>query len=147
MASLIRHGGNAHWMRPDRVYRTGVLAPMVGYQPQADVNAVAQEFSQGPARGMQLSGLGAPGPLRRLGLRIKAAIAQRQARRFMQISGLAGFGMPGGEAQMATQIAPHLAHQMAGVMHLMQGRYGSGYPATPADALVEGRLNSLYFAR
>lgn len=46
---IARHGGSSHYVRPDRVYRTGVLTPIpTGYQPQADVMAVAQEFTQGP---------------------------------------------------------------------------------------------------
>lgn len=45
---IARHGGDSHYVRPDRVYRTGVLSPIVGFQPQADVMAVAREFTQGP---------------------------------------------------------------------------------------------------
>jgi len=45
---IARHGGESHYVRPDRVYRTGVLTPIVGYQPQQDVMAVAQAFTQGP---------------------------------------------------------------------------------------------------
>jgi hypothetical protein len=52
-----RHGGGSHFMRPDRVYKTGVLSPMVGYNPGQDVQAVAYEFSTGPQSGMALSGL------------------------------------------------------------------------------------------
>ncbi len=69
---IARHGGSSHLVRPDQVYRTSVLQPIVGYQPQQDVMAVAQEFTQGPyafqagnagtmvASG--ISGLGAAGP-------------------------------------------------------------------------------------
>lgn len=141
MADLIRHGGNAHFVRPDRVIRTGVLSPLVGYQPAADVNSVAMMFTQGPARGMMLSGLRGPGPLQRLGLRIKAWVAQRKAARFMQVSGL---GMPGTASMQAMQIAPHLAAQMAGVVALMSGRYSTGYPASQADALVGRTLSNRY---
>ncbi len=42
-----RHGGASHFMRPDRVYRTGVLAPMVGYRPGPDVVSVTQAFVDG----------------------------------------------------------------------------------------------------
>lgn len=45
---IARHGGSSHYVRPDQVYRTGVLQPIVGYQPQQDVMAVAQQFTQGP---------------------------------------------------------------------------------------------------
>lgn len=141
MAEIIRHGGNAHFMRPDRVYRTSVIAPMVGYQPEADVQAVTQEFTQGPRLGMMLSGLGTPGPIQRLGLRIKAWMARKKAERFMQVSGL---GMPGPVAMQAQQIAPHLAAQMARVVDLMSGRYGTGYPAVQADAIIGRTLNNRY---
>jgi hypothetical protein len=40
-------------MRPDRVYRTGVLSPMVGYQPGMAVQAVADAFTTGPQAGLQ----------------------------------------------------------------------------------------------
>lgn len=45
-------------MRPDRVMRTSVLSPMVGYNPGRDVQAVADEFTTGPASGMTLGGFG-----------------------------------------------------------------------------------------
>ncbi len=45
-------------MRPDRVYRTSVLQPMDNYNPGMDVEAVAGEFTTGPASGMMLSGRG-----------------------------------------------------------------------------------------
>jgi hypothetical protein len=51
-----RHGGGSHFMRPDRVARTGVLQPMTGYVPGYDTQMVATEFIIGP-RGMTLSGL------------------------------------------------------------------------------------------
>lgn len=53
-----RHGGASHYMRPDRVYRTSVLSPMVDYNPGSDVEAVADAFTTGPQSGMMLSGLG-----------------------------------------------------------------------------------------
>lgn len=53
------HGDGAHYMRPDRVYRTSVLSPMIGYRPGYAVQAVAREFTMGPQSGMALSGLGA----------------------------------------------------------------------------------------
>lgn len=59
MALVVRHGGEAHVMRPDRVYRTSVLSPMMNYSPQADVQAVAYAFTQGPPLGTMLQGLGA----------------------------------------------------------------------------------------
>ena len=52
-----QHGDSSHIMRPDRVYRTSVLSPMVGYRPGYDVQRVAQEFTLGPQSGMSLGGL------------------------------------------------------------------------------------------
>ena len=51
-----RHGGGSHFLRPDRVYRTGVLAPMTGFRPGPDVQAIAADFTQGPQSGTVLSG-------------------------------------------------------------------------------------------
>lgn len=45
---IARHGGSSHYVRPDRVIRTGVIESIVGYSPQQDVMNVAQEFTQGP---------------------------------------------------------------------------------------------------
>ena len=127
-------------MRPDRVIRTGVLSPMMGYQPASDVESVAMMFTQGPRRGMMLDGTDL-GPLSRLGLRIKAWFAEKRAKQFMAVNGL---GMPGPAVMQAQQIAPHLASQMMGVMALMNGRYGTGYPATQADALIGRSLFNRY---
>jgi len=56
--SLLGGLGNApQTMRPDRVYATGVLSPMVGFRPGLDVMANAQAFTTGPNTGMTLSGL------------------------------------------------------------------------------------------
>jgi hypothetical protein len=69
---MVRHGGESHVVRPDRVYRTGVLTPIIGFQPQADVMANAAAFTLGPYAfqqgdagtmvGSGMSGLGAAGP-------------------------------------------------------------------------------------
>lgn len=53
-----QHSDSAHYLRPDRVYRTSVLAPMTGFRPGQAVQATAQSFTQGPYRGMSLSGFG-----------------------------------------------------------------------------------------
>ena len=95
-----RHGGSVHYVRPDRVVRTGVLTPIVGYQPQMDVIAVTDEFTSGPSRGMQLSGLyglGAtsPGPIKRFILRAQAFFAQKRAERMMLTGGAASGSIPG----------------------------------------------------
>jgi hypothetical protein len=53
MQVIEKHGGGSHFMRPDRVYRTGVLSPSMNYAPGQDVQAVAAEFTE---RSMDLSG-------------------------------------------------------------------------------------------
>lgn len=83
--------GSLHYVRPDRIVRTGVLSPIVGYQPQTSVIAVTQEFASGPSTGMQLSGLGFPpigqGPVavwfKTLGARIKATLNAARANQIM----------------------------------------------------------------
>lgn len=104
---IARHGEASHYMRPDRVYRTGVLAPMAGFSPQQDVMGVAAEFTQGPALFMQGDnpGLGRPpiqflgfgAPISNLGFLQKAWIkftawrTRMQAKKF-GFSGLDPFG-------------------------------------------------------
>lgn len=45
---ITRHGGSSHYVRPDAVYKTGVIQSIVGYSPQQDVMDVAAAFTQGP---------------------------------------------------------------------------------------------------
>lgn len=51
--SLLGLGDASGMVRPDRVYRTGVLTPIVGYQPGQSVQAVANAFTTGPQAGLQ----------------------------------------------------------------------------------------------
>lgn len=87
-----------HIVRPDRIVRTGVLQPIVGYQPQNAVMMVTSEFTSGPASGMQLAGLRglgfAPigqGPIatwfKTLGARIKMSINAARAGQMMLTDG------------------------------------------------------------
>lgn len=50
----MKHGIEQHLVRPDRVYATGVLTPIVGYQPGEDAQQVAARFVAG---GQGLAGL------------------------------------------------------------------------------------------
>jgi hypothetical protein len=53
------HGIEQHFVRPDRVYATGVWTPIVGYQPAEAANQVAARFvSGGQGLGMFSGGLG-----------------------------------------------------------------------------------------
>ena len=116
MSTVIRHSGASHAMRPDRVARTGVLAPIVGYQPQADVQMVAAEFTGGG-----LSGAGT-GLFQRLAARSRAWFASRGAARAMAVSTTTSSSQqPAPQqsappaspaAQQANQVAPQIAAQM-----------------------------------
>lgn len=87
--SMQRHGAELHVVRPDRVYATSVLTPIVGYNPGADVMAVAQNFtSRGydvPTAGMSLSLAGPPlNFFQRLKIRLQAAASERRARKMLK---------------------------------------------------------------
>lgn len=57
MVAVIRHGGGSHFVRPDRVTRTGVIPSMVGYNPSVDVMNVTNAFTMPPMMSPQMSGL------------------------------------------------------------------------------------------
>lgn len=50
----MKHGIEQHFVRPDRVYATSVLTPIIGYQPAADAYQVGARFVAG---GQGLAGL------------------------------------------------------------------------------------------
>lgn len=127
MALVIRHGGESHTMRPDRVYRTSVLAPMMNYSPQADVQAVAQAFTQGPPLATMLQGL--------RGLRDGDLSAWDKFK--LWLKGISPAGLvaavnnaaavesmnnpsppPGPQQQAASQVAPQMQSQMMMLMRL-----------------------------
>lgn len=138
-------------VRPDRVMRTGVLTSIYGYQPDADVQAVAQSFAYGPPSGtifasggttsIPLAGLRGPGPFARFGLWIKAKWNEGKARRFM----MNGLGAPlapqFSEGQM---IAPQIATQIQMLARLAPT--DGGGPMSAAYAAATRRLNSYYRA-
>lgn len=161
---MTRHGGASHIVRPDRVVRTGVLTPIVGYQPRADVMVVAHDFAR-PSWGMQvpagsslgappiqlmappvqlmgrrrgLFGLGEPGPIERARIWWQARRARSRARQFM----MAGLGnietnfVPA--ISMATQISPEHSGSMALVSNMTTA------PDYANAALVHRRLNAWY---
>lgn len=45
---MARHGAFQHYIRPDAVYRTGVIQPAAFYNPVEDAQAVAAEFVAAP---------------------------------------------------------------------------------------------------
>jgi hypothetical protein len=44
---MSKHGNELHFVRPDRVYATSVLTPIVGYQPASDAYQVGARFVAG----------------------------------------------------------------------------------------------------
>lgn len=112
MATIIRHGGEAHVMRPDGVYRTGVLQPMVGYHPGADVQAVGRMFT---ARG--LSGLGGLNIFERMGLRIRSWFSSSKAAAFTNVSP----GTQVVDVDSAKMISPQLAMSSSAAFQIISG--------------------------
>lgn len=118
-------------MRPDGVYRTSVLQPFAGYQPQADVQSVAAAFTGG--------GLGGIGSW---WATLKAKWAMSKAAKFMAINGLGG--PPGPAFVTAQQIAPQQAAQMQMLARLAPNS-GGGPMASAYDAATR-RWASYYIA-
>ena len=115
-------------VRPDRVYRTSVLSPIVGYQPGAAVQSVATAFTSG---GTQLQ-LGAA-PLsawQRFKLRVRMAGSERRARRMMQQ--LAKLGLQ--PQQSAPMAGLHGAEPARQGMATMAAQISAGMPPLPQGA-------------
>lgn len=147
-----QHSDAAHYIRPDRVYQTGVLAPMTGFRPGQAVMATANAFTSGPYTGMQLSGL------RGVGARLSAWWQNVKAR---AQAGRAAYAMPALPAPTAAQpaitnangrpfisqhnVAPMAAYgetmgPAAGLPHALTSRaYGqsSSLPSYAADAAAK----------
>ncbi len=117
-------------MRPDGVYRTSVLQPMFGYQPQADVQAVARSFTQGPPLGTHLQGLGYYGlggsGWENFKARFRAFFDRFKFNR--QVAKAADKGdltiapssSPGPASMEAAVVAPQMQSQMSMLTHLTQ---------------------------
>lgn len=101
-------------MRPDRVYRTSVLAPMMNYSPQADVQAVAYAFTQGPPLGTQLQGLGGA----TLGDKVRAFFARFKKSQPMMAQQPILQTVPPPAAAAAMTVAPQMQPQMSMLMRL-----------------------------
>ncbi|MGH7176617.1 MAG: hypothetical protein ACREJC_04490 [Tepidisphaeraceae bacterium] len=145
MQTIERHGGSSHFVRPDGVYRTSVLQPSIGYDPGADVQAVAASFTQYPANLQTPNGLsGLFGADLRLADKIRMRIAvwraKRRAKRTLQGLGMMPAGRGGaiqpawGAAypQVGEQIAPHMIAKEQMVAYLVQS--GNQLPPAYADA-------------
>ena len=98
--------GNSPVLRPDRVYRTGVLSPMDGFRPGQAVMVTADRFTSGPYTGMQLSGL------RGLGFRLSTWWEGVKAR---AAAGRAGYAsLPAAPTAMAPTAAQPTVHTPQG---------------------------------
>jgi hypothetical protein len=95
MQTITRHGGGSHYVRPDRVYRTGVITSTMGYDPNSDVQDVAAAMTAYPMdlptpASMSFGGLGGFGAfgasmgfLQRAKLRFEAWKARKRAQQYM----------------------------------------------------------------
>jgi hypothetical protein len=152
MQTITRHGGGSHFVRPDRVYRTGVLTSTMGYEPHQDVEAVAAAFTQypmdlqAPAPSGAMSGLGRAvlgttnlGLIKRLQLRWAGYKARRQ---MYGLRGLHGLGRGQGDARLTNVGYPMVGLSIqpaTGVFskedmanNLMQSNMPAGYAASQA---------------
>jgi hypothetical protein len=154
MQVIERHGGGSHFVRPDRVYRTGVLTSTMGYDPGADVQSVAASFTQYPmdlALPSGLSGLRGLGMLRGLGARFAAWKARRKAEQSQGVSmGHVGMGhgqgrvydpryMPGGNYP---QVGVHYSPQEIAKDQMVASLISGGLPRAFARAQVSASLHN-----
>lgn len=159
MTMIMRHGGGSHYIRPDRVYRTGVVSPSYGYQPEADVMSVAEAFTVGPYQfqqyansGMAGYGLRAAGPgfFKGLVLKIKAKIAAKNAAKMMAVTrGMNGLGHVN-PFQQAMMLGPMVVPAMSGRVEALMQMATARMPdqmATPVGAAVMNNWNSLRYGR
>jgi hypothetical protein len=150
MQTITRHGGGSHYVRPDRVYRTGVLTSTMNYDPNQDVEDVAAAFTQYPIDmsvppSVGMSGLGAAfgannmGLLQKWYLRFKAWRARRSMMagagyNFAQGMGGLGNANPIGVAypQIGQQIEPVQVSKAAMAAVLMSGGMEQGFARAQA---------------
>lgn len=134
--SMKRHGGELHLVRPDRVYATSVLSPIVGYNPGADVMAVAQNFTNRgydvPTAGMSLSLAGPPlNVFQRLKIRIQAKLSQKRALKMLRKLAKLNSQNGGATAPVAGFHGPEPARQ---TMALVAARISVGQYPMPQGA-------------
>lgn len=159
--------------RADRIYRTGVLSPLPGYEPGANVQAVAQRFtSAGPyvqgqptagmaLRPMPLAGpVGAIklGPIQRLKIRWQLARSEKRARKMlarlaaMGVGPAAGAPMAGlhglepGRESMA-QLAARVSNGRLDLPTVMRSQLQAGTAIIPRSSGVPMQLSAEAVAR
>ncbi len=161
MSTFVRHGAGSHFMRPDRVYRTGVIAPVTGFNPAEDVMSVAGEFTKGPYAFRQLDGsitlMGGLGFWDKIKLKIATWRASKNARRFENAAAIARVTEPvmppagpmatnvglvpnGTAAQMAPQINPAFNTRVALLQAMAQQNMPSQWSAN-AQEMIASRWN------
>lgn len=152
MAQIVRHGGEAHVMRPDGVMRSSIIQPMFGFNPGVDVMANANAFTMPPMglAGPGLPGFGGLGPLQRMKLRMQAWWARTRANKFMSV-GVSGLGTPspGPAPTMVNMVAPQMQAPMAMLATLApmsNSRSVYGPVAAGAMALSRRRPYEWYYA-
>jgi hypothetical protein len=165
MSIYFRHTDANHAVRPDRVTRTGVIPPLVGYSPQQDVMAVAADFTRGPymftqdstdptsARG--IAGLGVPqlmgiptlmgvpmlmgwssNPFKQMWLRFKANSATKKIANALHIRALQGLGSAVPNGP-ASAMAPQLVPMMGGRVELLSMIAAKNFPTDWSDNAME----------
>lgn len=142
MQTVTRHGGGSHFVRPDRVYRTGVLTSTMGYDPGADVQDVAASFTRYP---MDLSLLptGLSGLSGGLFAKMKLKLAAWRARKAMQqmqgLRGLRDASVPSvAYARVGEEIAPSMVSKESMLAYLMQGSLPDNFAQAQAQASYRG---------
>jgi hypothetical protein len=147
MQLVERHGGGSHYVRPDRVYRTGVLTSTMGYDPGADVQSVAASFTQYP---MDLSTSGLQGLGANVGLidKLRIKFATWKARRAAR-AGMRDFGAVRNVAyaRVGEEIAPHMVSKEQMLAHLMQGSLPPNFARAQAETSWRDRANPWWTAR
>jgi hypothetical protein len=144
LGDTARHPDGMHVLRPDRVYRTSVLAPMTGFEPGADVMMNARDFVVGPYTGMQLSGLRGPNILDKVrgwwqGVKARAAAGRAQVVAVVAPAAAQQASVPTAtekEVHMPGQSLPPMAQGHAwGLM-----RHGGNSAPSPVTAMYVGPL-------
>jgi hypothetical protein len=145
MQVVERHGGSNHYVRPDGVYRTSVLQPIQGYQPNQDVQAVAASFTERPMS-IPLSGLGgflgaAPtvGLLQRAKSWIQSRMASKGAGQFVALT--TGPMTGPGSAQRPTggPQGEQTSTEMIGRVQALAAMMGTNNPGFVGDQAVAFR--------
>jgi hypothetical protein len=145
-----RHGEAAHYVRPDRVYRTGVVVATSGFQPNQDVQAVAQAFTDRPLS-LPLSGP-AQDWWERTKEKVRVMFAPRapmmMPMQAMPPQAQASFAQYGtAYVQVGQQIAPAAYGKQVMLAHLMSGGIPGGVPAAIAEAQVATTMNKFWNTR